>query len=405
MYDAIVVGARVAGSPTAMLLARKGYRVLLVDQATFPSDTISTHHIHRVGVAQAKRWGLLDRLLLTGSPKVRHWNFDVGPFALTGKPPATVDGIDYDLCPRRTVLDKMLVDAAAEAGAEVREAFATRSLLIEDGVVRGIRGQSADGRVVEERANIVIGADGRNSLVAHSVAAPEYHARPSLTCGYYSYWSGVPMDGVEIYPREGRGVVAEVTNDGLVYIAAGFAHSEFAAVRADTEGHVLRAIAECAPGLWERMHGARREAPFRGTGDFRFFFRKPYGPGWALVGDAGYHRDAITGQGITDAFRDAELVSSAVDGWLGGAEQMESAMAKYEHCRNLAVMPMFEFTYDLARLAPPTVEQQQLFGALHGNQPDTDRFLGLIAGTTSIPEFMSEANIGRIMQQAQPLAA
>jgi flavin-dependent dehydrogenase len=276
---------------------------------------------------------------------------------------------------------------------------------VEDGVVRGIRGQSRDGRIVEERASIVIGTDGRNSLVASSVEAPEYRARPSLTCGYYSYWSGVPMQGVEIYPREGRGVVAEITNDGLVYIAAGFAHSEFAAVRADIEGHVLRAIAECAPALWERMQGARREAPFRGTSDFRFFFRKPYGPGWALVGDAGYHRDAITGQGITDAFRDADLVAQAVDAWLGGADAMDSAMANYEHCRNQSVMPMYEFTYDLARLAPPTVEQQQLFGALHGNQPDTDRFLGLIAGTTSIPEFTSEANIGRIISEATPRAA
>jgi flavin-dependent dehydrogenase len=404
MYDAIVVGARVAGSPTAMLLARKGYRALLVDQATFPSDTISTHHIHRAGLAHARRWGLLDRLFQTGGPQIRHWTFDVGPFALVGNPPAAGD-IDFDLCPRRTSLDKMLVDAAGEAGAEVREAFALREPIFDGDRIVGIRGQTALGTEVEERAEIVIGADGRNSLVARWADAPEYNARPSLTCGYYSYWSGVPMLGVEIYPRVGQGVVAEVTNDGLVYIAVGFSISEFPRVRGDIERSVLRAIAECAPGLADRMRGATREAAFRGTADFRFFFRRPYGPGWALVGDAGYHRDAITGQGITDAFRDADLLAAALDAGLGGAEPLESAMANYEQCRNQAVGAMYEFTYDLAKLEAPTPDQQHLFGALRGNQPDTNRFLGLIAGTTSIPDFFSQHNVERILNESMPMAA
>jgi 2-polyprenyl-6-methoxyphenol hydroxylase-like FAD-dependent oxidoreductase len=124
----------------------------------------------------------------------------------------------------------------------------------------------------------------------------------------------------------------------------------------------------------------------------RFFFRKPFGPGWALVGDAGYHRDAVTGQGITDAFRDADLLADAIGAGLGGICPLQTALAHYERCRNEAVMPMFEFSYDLARLAPPTEQQQAIFGALRGNQKQTERFLGTIAGSVSIPEFFSEAN-------------
>lgn len=404
MYDAIVVGARCAGSPTAMLLARKGYRVLLVDRASFPSDTMSTHHIHRAGVARARRWGLLDRLLATGGPKITHWTFDLGPFALSGNPVPAGD-VDFDLCPRRTVLDKMLVDAAAEAGAEVRESFAVTELIVEDGMVRGIRGQSAGGLLMEERANIVIGADGRNSFIARSVDAPTYHERESLTCGYYSYWSGVEMNGVELYPRQGSAVVAEQTNDGLVYIASAWDVSEFERVRQDIEGNLLRNVEACAPGLAERMRHARREAPLIGTADMRFFFRRPWGPGWALVGDAGYHRDAVTGQGITDAFRDAELLADAIDSAASGRAPISLALAEYERQRNQAVMPMYEFTYDLARLAPPSPEHQQLFAALRGNQPQIDRFLGLMAGTVAIPEFFGEDNVRRIMGEALPLAA
>src|SRR5262252_7480664 len=158
MYDAIIVGARAAGAPTAMLLARKGHRVLLVDRASFPSDTLSTHYIHQPGVARLRRWGLLDRLVATGCPPSRSLTFDVGPFALAGTPPPS-DGVAEGFAPRRTVLDSLLLEAAADAGAEVRTGFPVDELVFEDDAVVGIR--SGD---TVERARIVIGADGRNSL-------------------------------------------------------------------------------------------------------------------------------------------------------------------------------------------------------------------------------------------------
>ena len=397
MYDAIIVGARCAGSPTAMLLARKGYKVLLVDRATFPSDTMSTHHIQRHGVERVARWGLLDRLLAIGGPRITKWTFDVGPFALSGNPTPAGD-IDFDVCPRRTVLDKMLVDAAAEAGAEVREDCSVTDLLQDERGVYGIVGQSASGRRHTERARIVIGADGRNSLVAKSVGAPEYHTRASLTCGFYSYWSGIDLEGVELYPREGNAVVAEETNDGLVYIAAGWHRGEFERVRGNLDACMRAAIQACAPSLAERMADAVRVAPFKGTADFRFFFRRPFGPGWALVGDAGYHRDAVTGQGIADAFRGADLQATAIDAGFRGCAPLETALAGHQSERDEAVMPMYEFTYELAKLEPPTAEQQQLFAALRGNQPQIERFLGVVAGTVSPRDFFSQANVASIMR-------
>ena len=146
-FDAIVVGARCAGSPTAMLLARKGYRVLVVDRATFPSDTVSTHILHPLGVRALSNWGLLDRLAATGCPPIHTYTFDFGPFTLAGAPGTIEAPVGY--CPRRTILDKLLVDAAAESCAEVREGFAVEEVLIEDGRVTGVRGRSKHGAAVE----------------------------------------------------------------------------------------------------------------------------------------------------------------------------------------------------------------------------------------------------------------
>src|SRR4051794_11674011 len=150
IYDAIIVGARCAGSPTAMLLARKGYRVLLLDRATFPSDTVSTHCVQPLGVAALQRWGLLDELTTTGCPAIDTFVFDFGPFTISGAPGSAEAPVAY--APRRFVLDKLLVDAAAASGAEVREGFTVEEVLFEDGRVVGIAGHARGRPSVTERA-------------------------------------------------------------------------------------------------------------------------------------------------------------------------------------------------------------------------------------------------------------
>jgi 2-polyprenyl-6-methoxyphenol hydroxylase-like FAD-dependent oxidoreductase len=391
-YDAIVVGARCAGSPTAMLLARKGYRVLAVDRATFPSDTISTHLIHPPGVAALRRWGLLNRLVATGCPAVDTYSFDFGPFTITGAPGADDARVAYG--PRRTVLDKLLVDAASDAGAEIRQAFTVEEVVFEEGRVTGIRGHSRGGGTVTEAARVVVGADGLHSLVARAVRPEQYHEKPQLLASYYTYWRGLPLNGFEAYIRPYRSFAAWPTNDDLTLVICGWPFAEFAAVKKDIEGN-YRQVIDLAPDFAERLHGARREARFIGAA-VPNYFRKPYGPGWALVGDAGYNKDYITAQGIQDAFRDAELCATALDETFSGTRSFDAAMSQYQSTRDQHVLPMYEFTTQLATQDPPPPELQRLLGAVHGNREAMDGFVRVNAGVTSPVEFFSEENVKRI---------
>lgn len=400
MYDAIVVGARCAGSPTAMLLARKGYRVLLVDRATFPSDIISTHVIWQPGVAQLKRWGLLKRVAASNCPAVCRNIFDVGDFAIAGSPPAA-DGVAEAYCPRRTVLDKILVDAAVEAGAELRENFSVQEIIVEAGRVKGIRGRSRSGSTVTEASRIIIGADGLHSLMARTIQSPTYNDQPPLACYYYSYWTGVPVQDIEYYARDGRVVVALPTNDRLALIGVGWTAKEFSEFRADIEGNYLKTLRELTPELADRVQRGKREERFVGTADLPNFFRKPYGSGWALVGDAGYHKDPVTAQGITDAFQHAELLADAIDAGFSGRQPLQDALADYERRRNEDVIHRYQLACDFARLAPPSPEMRRLFEALRSNQDETDRFFGIFAGTVPIPEFFSPENMQRVIAGAQ----
>jgi len=393
-YDAIVIGARCAGAPTAMLLARKGYRVLVVDRAEFPSDTVSTHVVQAPAVASLRRWGLLDQVVATGCPPIETYSMDFGPVVIEGTP-LPVDGSSTAYAPRRTVLDKILVDAAADAGAEVRERFSVEELVIEDGVVVGIRGHGQGGASVVERARVVIGADGRNSEVAKAVQPAQYNEKPRLMQAYYTYWSDLPVDGFNIYDRGNRGWAATPTNDGLTMLVVGWPAAEAQDYRADYEANYLKTL-DLAPEFADRVRAATREERFTGA-SVPNYFRTPFGPGWALVGDAGYQRDPITAQGITDAFRDAELCANALDLTFGGRRSFDDAMSDYHAARDGQVMPIYEFTAQVASFEAPSEQMQQLLGAIHGNQPGMDAFLSLTAGTLSPAAFFDPDNIARMV--------
>jgi 2-polyprenyl-6-methoxyphenol hydroxylase-like FAD-dependent oxidoreductase len=395
-YDVIVVGARCAGSPTAMLLARAGHRVLLVDRATFPSDTVSTHIVQPLGVAALARWGLLDRLVATGCPPIDTYAFDFGPFTIAGRPGTADFPVAY--CPRRTVLDKLLVDAAAAAGAQVHEGFVVEELLREDGRVVGVRGRAQGGEPRQLRAPVVVGADGWRSRVAAAVGPPSYHERPPLLVGYYAYFSGLPVPNrFEVYIRPRRGFAAAPTHDGLTLVIAGWPAAEFEQRKGDIEGN-FHATVELAPEFAARLRAARRESRFAGA-LIPNYFRKPYGPGWALVGDAGYLKDSITAQGIADAFRDAERCARALDEHLRGRD-WESAMADWQRERDEHATAMYEFTCQLATLEPPPPEQQRLFAAIHANPAARDEFAQVNAGTLSPAAFFAPDNVARLLAAA-----
>lgn len=350
-----------------MLLARKHYRVLLLDRASFPSDTIRNHFIQHSGVVQLDRWGLLPLVIASNCPPIRTFTTDFGDFPLS-EPVEQGDGVDAAYAPRRIVLDKLLADAAVAAGAELRERFAVHELLWDDDRVVGIRGRSSGGRLIDERARIVVGADGAHSVVAKSVQASRYKEVPTLTYSYYSYFSDVAMVGTEVWARPRRAYINFPTNDGLTCVAMQAPVSGFHAFRSDIEGSFYRALDE-VPELAARVRSGRRAERWCGTADLNNFFRVPYGPGWALVGDAGFHKDPILAQGISDAFRDAELLVSAIDDGLADRKPMNDALGEYEQRRNDAALPGYEENCAAASFLPPPPEFMAQRAAVHATPP------------------------------------
>lgn len=396
MYDAIVVGARCAGAPTAMLLARKGYKVMLADRGTFPSDMpFSNHYVHQTGSSLLKKWGLLDRLAATNCPPIKNnvWNY--GDFTLTGAP-ISANGTADAYAPRRVRLDPILVEAAVEAGVELREGFSAQEVIFENDRAVGIRGNQHDGGMVSEKARVVIGADGMFSMVAKAVRAPEYSNKPALEGSWYSYWSGVKMKGWQLWLRPHRVMFSYNTNDDLALVGVAFPAAELPAVRRDIEGNYMKSIREFTPDLAEQLSRGRRESRFVG-GAIPGYFRRPYGPGWALVGDAAYQKDPCTASGITDAFKAADLMADAIDDGLSGRRPMEQAIADYEQKRNEKETPYFELTTQLASLEPPPPEFIQILGALRNNPEQTSRYFGVFAHTVPVAEFFAPDNIGRLL--------
>ncbi len=363
MYDVTVVGARCAGAPLGMLLARQGFSVLLVDRSTFPSDIMSTHYLHPWGLAYLRRWGVLDQVLASGCPPIRNTAVDFG-FTRMTVPVVPGGEVSEALCPRRTVLDHILAQAAVAAGAELREGFSVQGLIVEDGAVTGIRGRDRSGGVVEERSRIVIGADGRRSFVARTVKPDVYDVRPSFTSGYYSYYRDLPLgDTAEIYVREGQVALLFPTNDGLTCAGLEFRHDGFEEFRKDIEGNFLLAMDSISPELGQRVRAAQRVERFDGEAEIENVFRKPFGPGWALVGDAGYLKDPITGTGMSDAWRDVDFLATALTEGLGGKRDLMEALAWYEEQRNAAAKPLYEHTVTLASLPAPQLAAQAMMAA------------------------------------------
>ena len=348
MYDAIIVGARCAGAASAMLLARRGHRVLLVDRATFPSDLPHGHFLHRRGPARLKRWGLLDRLAATGTPPVTAMISDFGDFPLRDSD-VFVDGAPLGYGPRRRVLDQILIDAAVEAGADLRMGFAVQDYIGDGERITGIRGREAAGRtLVTEQAAITIGGDGRNSRLARTVAAPAYEELPSLTCWYFSYWTGCPASGLEMYLRDRRLILAFPADAGLLAVFIAWPAAALPHVRSDIPAHFMEAL-HAVPELADRVRSGRQEDRFYGASDLPNFLRRPHGPGWALVGDAGCHKDPFLALGMCDAFRDAELLANALHDAFTGVRPLDDALAGYHRARDQSTLADYHLNAQLAR--------------------------------------------------------
>jgi len=390
-YDVIIVGARCAGAPLAMLLARSGRRVLLLDRARFPSDTLSTHFMWPRTTASLARWRLLESLAATGCPPIESVQLHLGAATVSGRPEA-IEGTSSMFCPRRTVLDSLLVEAARAAGAEVREGALVRDVVRRDGRVAGVRAQGHDGGPYDEHAAMVVGADGMNSSIARMVGAPMSRSHPSLTCGYYAYWSGVPTGGVEFYLRHGRDVLVFPTHGGLTCIWVGRSNDVWPTYRADIETNYLTGL---DPELLERVRAGRRESAFKGTHRLPNYYRQCVGPGWALAGDAAYHRDPLTGMGIGDAFLGAQLLADVLHIGLEG--DLDAALPSYQENLVHLTSAVFEYTLNSAALKDPA-PQVALYREIAARPDLTQSLMNVLGGSMPYRDLFNARTIGGLLR-------
>jgi flavin-dependent dehydrogenase len=383
-HQVVVVGARCAGAATAMLLARAGHDVVLLDRSAFPSDTVSTHGIARGGVVQLSRWGLLDEVHESGAPPVREVLFRSGD-AHTVRQIKQRAGVDHLVAPRRYALDDLLQDAALRAGATLRTGMTVTGVRRRaDGRVSGVDGHGPGGEPVAVEADVVVAADGVRSRMAEWLGATTMQSSPSRTGAFYTYVADVPLEtaGPAYEFHIARDAFAGIfpTNHGMAcvwFIGPTRALAGLRSAGADRAEALLSAIAAASPTLGARVRSGRVEAPVRGSIDLPNILRRPIGgpgAGWALVGDAGYHRDPITGHGITDAFRDAELLAIALDIALRNPGTCaDEALAAYQTRRDLALRETFDLTRALSAFPSPErfVELQiQLSDALEREAAD-----------------------------------
>jgi len=343
-FDALIVGARCAGAATALLLGRAGARVLLVDKGTYGTDTLSTHALMRGAVLQLHRWGVLPAIVAAGTPPVRSTTFIYGDRDIT-VPIEPRYGVGALYAPRRALLDRVLVDAARDSGVDVRYGVRIDDVITDGlGQVRGVTAV-ASGTRHRIQADIVIGADGLHSTIARRVGATRVLEGRHATGVLYSYWKGLPFDGYCWWFRAGASLGAIPTSNGATCLFVAVPSARFRdELHGDASLVYRRLIREVSPALDARLHEASRVEPVRGFGGHVGFIKRSTGPGWALVGDAGYFKDPLSSHGIADALRDAELLARAV---VWGTP---AAFVEYEMTRDDLSHRLFEITDEIASL-------------------------------------------------------
>jgi flavin-dependent dehydrogenase len=382
-YDVVVVGARCAGAATAMLLAEAGARVLLVERGAYGTDTLSTHALMRGAVLQLHRWGVLPAVIAAGTPPVRSTIFHYTDDRVT----VTIeprDGVTALYAPRRALLDRLLVDAASARGAHC-EFGAHVSDVVRDhaGRVSGIALRGGDGRERRVAAGLVIGADGIHSTIAKRVGARTRHTSRYAAAVLYAYWPGAPVDGYQWFYRPELSVGAISTNEAACVFVAMPAARFRTAIGGGASAAYHRLLAEAAPGFYETLGAARHVEHVRGFSGHPGYLKESHGPGWSLVGDAGYFKDPLTAHGITDALRDAELLARAV---LKGGDE---ALARYETTRDDLSRELFAVTDAIASFEWDDERLQPLHRAL---SQEMSREVRAIAQLEPLPCLSSLAN-------------
>ena len=393
--DVVVVGARCAGASTALLLARAGHDVLMIDRSRPSADTTSTHAFVRGGVVQLARWGLLDDVLASGVPPVSTVSFHRDG-RVERRRIRHRAGVGFLIAPRRGILDDLLARAAVAAGARLwTRTTVTGVLRSGDGRVTGVTVREADGTTRRVTARLVVGADGVRSRLAEAVGAEIMERHQPSGAAFYTYVDGVPWDGFEFHVAERFFAGVFPTHAGQACVWLMRPAADLASVTSAGAGRLeawLAALEQGAPELARRIRGGRVVAPLRGSVGLPNQVRRPTGPGWALVGDAGYHRDPVTGHGMTDAFRDAELLAHAADRGLRGEEPLDEALQCYATRRDAALASTFAITRTLGAF-PPTEQVLELQVRLSRELDAEAHYLASLPGVGRPYESVTDSDV------------
>ncbi len=394
-FDAIIVGARCAGSATAIALAGRGLHVLVIDSARFPSDTLSTHLLWPSTLAEIHALGALPAVEEAGAPRLPIAEAILDEIGWrTGYSP--VSGIDYGMCLRRSHLDDALVRTASSLGADIRQQCRATGLISDDGRVTGIRYTDPDDHERAAIAPIVIGADGRKSVVAREVGAqtPLISSRSGRSC-YFAYWTD---------PREDlRHIASQWRVDGLLGTAFPCDDGQTLCllqppVELDDAFHgrkvtdAYRAGVAALPGLARRLEGAEMVSRVRSCTGIESYFRRSSGPGWALPGDAGHFKDPVTAQGIRDAYRYGRLLGERLAPILGSRggpdpEAVDAATAEWAARREQDCVEIYQWTNVLASGSPPSPLEYELYHRAR-DRPEYAQILSDIYNRVQAPSSM-----------------
>jgi 2-polyprenyl-6-methoxyphenol hydroxylase-like FAD-dependent oxidoreductase len=366
-FDVVVVGARCAGAPLAALLARCGLNVAVVEQATFPRDTLSTHVYETDGIEFLERLGVIERLLDTDAPFINRADVRAGDFRVAIDWPRRPGDRGGVMSVRRFLLDPILVEAAEQAGADVRMSTKVTGLVREEGRVAGVL-VSDGGRESELRARLVVGADGRNSTVAGLAGSRKYNVTPNRRAFYWSFFEDADF-GAEptfVFHRwSDRGVLACPADSGLYQVLVSPDLSELASFRSSLEEHYMDYARSCEPAA-DAIAGARRVGKLFGIVRWLGFFREASGPGWVLVGDAGHFKDPTPGRGIADAFRQVDALGPAIVAGLGGSGGgIDQAMSRWWRWRDEEFASHYWYAADLGDSGDLPVVVPELFRRFH----------------------------------------
>lgn len=409
-YDVIIVGARIAGATTAALLAAQGARVLVVDQATLPAPTVSCPVFFGNSLHVFERIGVLPAIEALGAPRIRRYGARSPNVDMVFRLPPS-KGRDYGYAIRRDRLDTaILAQVRTRPGVTVREGFTVTGLVWGMGRVVGIRGRARGGAEETIYAYGVVGADGKRSLVARAVDTPIYARHPARTCLFYAYYEGfarLPEPSAIAYldPETRTSALIFDADADLTVVSVALPAAQFATARTDAEG-TLERIWRSFPEVAERGQAARRATRVMGQAPVDSFYRQSYGPGWALVGDAGHYIDPMTGQGINNAVQGAELLAEAWARTRRTAAWVD-ALARYQQQRDAASRPL----YDMLNLGRRVAWFAQrgidlgtpLMQAIARRPAVASRYIGMYNGATPVAEFLHPLNLARILVEDQVL--